>query len=96
MFLRKQITEKTKNVEYRQGIAVSLVGNKSPRASASSYAWEIQASFYGRDMARMLEGLSEELMFGNIGAEIPTYVRNDNSDSVYQVDSVNTATNENV
>ena len=34
------------------------------------------------------------LLPGNVGVEIPTYVRNDNSDAVYQVDSVNTATNE--
>ena len=34
----KQITEKTKNVERRQGIAVSWVGNESPMVSASSYA----------------------------------------------------------
>ena len=42
----------------------------------------------------MLKGLLSELMFANIGVSIPTYVRNDNSVAVYQVDSVNTATNE--
>ena len=45
-------------------------------------------------MARMLNGLLSELSLGDVGVEIPTYVRNDNSDAVYQVDSVNTATNE--
>ena len=55
---------------------------------------EIQALFYGFDMARMLKGLLEELTFVNIGVAIPTYVRNDNSDAVYRGDSVNTVTNE--
>ena len=32
--------------------------------------------------------------FGNIGVEIPTYVRNGNSTLVYQVDAANTVTNE--
>ena len=50
--------------------------------------------FYGFDMAMMLKGLLAELMFANVGVEIPTYVRNDNSDAVYQVDSINTAGNE--
>ena len=35
----------------------------------------------------------DELLFANIGVEIPTYVRNDNSTAVYQVDSPNTVTN---
>ena len=42
----------------------------------------------------MLQVLLEELMFGYMGADIPTYVRDDNSDASGQVDSVNTATNE--
>ena len=42
-----------------------------------------------------VKGLLAELMFGNMGSEIPTYVRSDNSDSSYQVDSVNTSTKEN-
>ena len=50
--------------------------------------------FYASDMARMLKGLLAELMFGHMGVEIHTCVRNDNSDAVYQVDSVNTLTNE--
>ena len=45
-------------------------------------------------MARMSKSLLAGLMFWNIGMEIPTYVRGDNSDALYQVDSVNTATNE--
>ena len=63
--------------------------------SASSYTGQIQALFYGFDMSRMLKGLLSELMFGNMGAVIPTYVRSDNSNAVYQVDSVNTSTDEN-
>ena len=54
----------------------------------------MQASFYGFDMKRMSKCLLSELTFGVSGAEIPTYVRNDNSDAVYQVDPVNTVTNE--
>ena len=50
--------------------------------------------FYGFDMARMLKGLLAELLFWDIGAGIPTYVRNDNSTAVYQVDSANAVTNE--
>ena len=46
------------------------------------------------DMARMLHGLLAELIFGNMGAEIPTYVRSDKSDAVYHVVSVNTAAGE--
>ena len=49
--------------------------------------------FYGFDMDRMLKGLLADLLFGNIGLEIPTYVRNDNSTAAYQVDSANTVTN---
>ena len=45
-------------------------------------------------MARMSKGLLEELAFGGIDVEIPTYVRNDYSDAAYQVDSANTAIGE--
>ena len=95
MFSRGQITDVAKNVEYRRGIAVSRVGGASPRATTSSYAGGTQALFYGFDMAIMLKGLLEELIFGNMGSAIPTYVRNDNPDAEYQVDSSNTETNEN-
>ena len=44
-------------------------------------------------MARMSKGLLTELLFGNIGVEIPTYVRDDNSKVVYQVDPAETVTN---
>ena len=91
-FLRRRITEHTKNAEYQQGVDVPWVSSKSPRVSTSSFAGEIQALFYGFDMERMLEGLLEELMFWNVGVEIPTYVRSDNSDAVYRADSVNTVT----
>ena len=45
-------------------------------------------------MARMLRDLLAELTFVDIGEEIPTYVRNGNSDAVYQVDSVSAVTKE--
>ena len=48
--------------------------------------------FYGSEMARILKGILSELLFGDIGAGIPTYVRSDNSTVVYQVDSANIAT----
>ena len=69
-------------------------GNESQRAITSSYAGETQSLFYVFDMAMMLKGLLAELTFGNMGAAIPTYVRNDKQDAVYQADSVNTTTNE--
>ena len=34
-----------------------------------------------------------ELLIGNVGVGIPTYVRNDNSAAVYQLDSANIVTN---
>ena len=71
---------------------VGLV-TKSHSASTSSFSGEIQAAFYGFDMSRMLKGLLSELLFGNIGAGIPTYARNGNSTLAYQVDSANTVTN---
>ena len=93
-FLRKQITGRTKNVEFRQGVDVSWVGNESHRESTASFAVGIQAVFYGFDVARTLKGMRSELLLGNIGVEIPTYVRSDNSDDAYHVDSANTVTNE--
>ena len=42
-------------------------------------------------MERTSIGLLAELKFGNMGAEMPTYYRNDNSDAVCQADSVNTS-----
>ena len=35
-----------------------------------------------------------ELLFGNVGCSINTYVGNDNSDAVYHMDSMNTVANE--
>ena len=64
--------------------------------STSSFSGKIQAVFYGSDMARMLKGLLSGLAFVDIGVDIPTYVRNDNTDAAYRVDSVNTVTAENV
>ena len=72
---------------------VSWVSDKSPRVATSSFPGEIQAVFYGFDMARMLKGLMAELLFGNIGVGIPTLAINDNSTVVYQVGSVNKVTN---
>ena len=66
-FPTKQITDETKNVEYRKGNAVSRMSNKSPRAPSSSYAGGIKALFYGFDIDRMLKGLLGELIFGNMG-----------------------------
>ena len=54
-----------------------------------------KALFYGFDMSSMLKGLLAELMSGNMGAVIPTYVRSDNSDAANHVGSVNTVTNVN-
>ena len=67
---------------------------KGPRVPTSSFADGVKALFYDFDMARMLKGLLSELMLGDIAVEIPTYVRNDNADAVYQVDSVNTGTHD--
>ena len=61
--------------------------------SASCYTGEIQALRYGFGLARILNLLISQLILGNIGGGIPTYVRNDRSDSAYQVDSANTVTN---
>ena len=71
LFVEKTKYGETKNVEFPQGIAVSWVSNKCPRFSTASYAWVIQALFYGFDMARMLIGLLSELMFGNMGRGYP-------------------------
>ena len=45
-FMRKQITEQTKNDDFQKGIAISWVINKSPRVATSSFAGEIQAVFF--------------------------------------------------
>ena len=83
------------NGEFHHGIAISWASNKSHRVATSSFAGEIQAVFYGFDMARTLQGLLAELLFGNMGVEIPTYVRKDNAAAVYQADSANAVTNGN-
>ena len=94
-FSIKRITEKAKNVEFQQGIDVSWVG-KHPRRRQhlATRGGGPQSLFYGCDVVRTSHGLLEEPTFGNMGAEIPTYVRSDNSDASYRVDSVNTATTE--
>ena len=95
-FIRAKITEQNKNQQFHKGIAISWSSSKSPRVATSSYAGEIQALFYGFDTARFLKEMLAELLFGNVGCSINTYVRNDNSDAVYHMDSMNTVTNENV
>ena len=45
-------------------------------------------------MEGMLNGVLSEILFGNIGAGIPSYVRNDNADAACQLDSANTVDNE--
>ena len=49
------------NEEYRRGISATWTGSESHRSPTSGYAWEIQALFYGIDMARALKGILEEL-----------------------------------
>ena len=80
------------NDEFRQGIAVSRVSNKSTRPTTSRFARGI-SSFFGIDMARAMKGLFSELIFGNMAVSIPTYVRNDNSAAAYQVGTLNAVTN---
>ena len=79
--------------EFHQSVAISWVSNKSPRVTTSKEAGVIQAVFYGVDMARVLEGLLGELLFGNIGVAIPTYVRNDNYKILQQAESAKTLSN---
>ena len=51
--------------------------------------------FYGFDTARFPKEMLAELLFGNVGCSISTYVRNDNSDAVYRMESTNTVADEN-
>ena len=66
-FSGMQITEETKNLEYRQCIAALRVNSIGPRVSTSSYSGEIQALYYCFDVARMRKALLSELLFCNIG-----------------------------
>ena len=90
----ESITWATKNLEHRQCIAASWGVTKVLDPQPPVTQGGIEALFYGCDMAGMLKWLLPVLLFGNIGAAIPTYVRNDNSDAAYRVDSVNSATGE--
>ena len=47
-------------------------------------------------MAMLLKGLLAELLFGNIGVEIPTYVKNDNNNNgiLQQIEPTGTVSNE--
>ena len=93
-FATKQNFKKTDVAEFHQGVEISWAGNKSPRVTTSEEAGATQAVFYGFDMARMLKGLLSELLVGNIGVEIPTYVRNDNCTIMYQVEPTKSVSNE--
>ena len=56
---------------------------------------EIQALFYGFGTSRFIKEMLAELLFGNVGCSINTYVGNDNSDAVYHMESMNTVTDKN-
>ena len=45
-------------------------------------------------MSGMSKGILAELTYGNMGSEIPTYVRNDNPDASYRVDPESTVDKE--
>ena len=68
--------------------------NRGPRVDTSNEVGEIQASLYGFGMAGVLKGLLGALLIGDIGEEIPTYVRSDICATAYRVDSVKTADSE--
>ena len=68
-FMRKRKLNLFEGNEFHQGVAISRVSNKSPRATASKESGGIQAVFYGFDMARALKCLLAELLFGNIGKQ---------------------------
>ena len=93
-FIRSKIKETNKNENFHTGIAISWPSSEGPRVSTSSYDGEIQALFYGLDAARSIKEMLSELLFGNAGWPIITYVGSDNSDAVYHMGSTNTAENE--
>ena len=49
--------------------------------------------FYGFGAARLIKEMLAELLIGNVGCSINTYVGNDNPDAVYHTGSMNTVTN---
>ena len=89
-FQRDEITDGT-----IKGGVVSCAISKRTRATTSTCAGEIRSLFYGIDMAMAMEGLLEELIFGNTGVGIPTYVHSGSSDALYQAGSANTVGSEN-
>ena len=91
-FIRNKITEQSKSRQFRTGVAISWPSSNSPRAAKSSYAGGIQALFYGFDTARFPKEMLAGFLFGNAGCSVNTYVRNDNSDAVYHMGSMNTVT----
>ena len=54
------------NGNFHTGIAISWSSSKSHRVSASSYAGEVQALFYGFGAARFIKDMLAELLFGNV------------------------------
>ena len=60
----------------------------------SSYSGEARGIFYGFGRARFLNSLISELLFCNESLYIPTHVRNDNEDALYQSRSNNTSNDE--
>ena len=72
---------------------VSRLSNKSPRVSTSSYAGD------ARIVLRLRHGQNVKADIISVTIRkyrriVPTYVRNDNSDSAYQVETAATVTNE--
>ena len=55
-FMRSQKLNFSEVGEFHQWVAISWVSNKSPMVTTSKEAWDIQAVFYGFDMAMMLKG----------------------------------------
>ena len=91
-FLRRKINEGNKDRTYLGGIPVEWHIGESPMESATSYAGEIQASFYRFDPSRFLKSLVSDLLlrYGNV--DIETSERNDNRIVVEHVHSINSVT----
>ena len=93
-FMRKRKLNFSDENEFHQGVAISWDSSKSPMVTTSKESGVIKTVFYGFDMDRMLKGILEELLFGNIGVEISTYVRSDNFKILQQVESVKSVSKE--
>ena len=75
------------------GIPIAWSSGESPRVSTSRYAGEIKAAAYGYHTALVTNILRSELLCGNEGSVVETCVRNDSSNVVEHVRSVNSITN---